>query len=294
MLFEQVINGLVVGSMYALIAVGFCLIFGVLDKLNFAHSEVFMFAGFLLAAGIAAKLPLLASVALAVLISGALGWVVQMTSFRRLSGEDAHIASALSSLAVGLILVDVAQKLWGGEPISIEVPAILKSSGFYLFGLLVTWIRVWIIAAALSLMVLLHLLLTYTKIGRSMRATADSVQAAELLGINVGNVTRNTFIVASGLAGVAGLLFALRSGFVSTEMGFSVGLKAIAIMAIGGLGNLQGAVLASLLVGVMEALAFHFNFGRIADVLVWFLMIVVLIFRPTGLFGASMSREVRA
>lgn len=280
--------------MYALVAVGFCLIFGVLDKLNFAHPEIFMFAGFLLAAGTAAKLPLLAGTALAILISGVLGWVVQLASFRRLSGEDAHIASALSSLAMGLVLVDIAHKLWGGEPMAIEVPALLKSHGLDLFGVLVAWIKILIVAIALGLMAALHLLLTHTRTGRNMRATADSVQAAELLGINVSKVTRNTFIVASALAGVAGVLFALRGGYVSTEMGFSIGLKAIAIMAIGGLGNLQGAVLASLIVGVMEALAFHLNLGRIADVLVWFLMMAVLILRPKGLFGTSLNREVRA
>src|SRR5690606_23014450 len=118
------------------------------------------------------------------------------------------------------------------------------------------------------LMAILHYLLTHTRTGRNMRATADSTQSAELLGIDVRKVTRNTFIIASALAGVAGVLFALRSGFVSAEIGFGIGLKAIAIMAIGGLGNLKGAVVASFIVGVMEALAFHFNFGRIADVLV--------------------------
>lgn len=280
--------------MYALIAVGFCLVFGILDKLNFAHSEIFMFAGFVFAASWTAQLSVLAALAAAVMVSGLLGWVIQLTSFRRLSGEDAHIVSALSSLAMGLILVDITHKLWGGEPIAITVPALLKSSGVSVFGILITWIKLIIIAVSLLLMATLHIILIRTRVGRQMRATADSVQAAELLGVNVRGVTRNTFIISSALAGVAGVLFALRSGFVTTEMGFSIGLKAIAIMAIGGLGNLYGAILAALVVGLMEALAFHFNFGRIADVLVWFLMMAVLIIRPSGLFGSARNQGQRA
>lgn len=133
-----------------------------------------------------------------------------------------------------------------------------------------------------------------TKLGRSIRAVAESPTKAALFGINVTRVNQIVFFIASALAGIAGIALAFRAGYASTDVGFTFGLKALAIMAIGGMGDLRGAMLGGLMIGVVEALAFQWGLGQLVDVVVWLFMIGVLLLRPTGLFGMSAMRETRA
>jgi branched-chain amino acid transport system permease protein len=294
-LLEQLLNGLVVGSMYALVALGFSLVFGVLNKLNFAHSELFMFAGYLAIALLALGLPLLVAGVLACVVIGAAGLAVELVSFRKFTARDAHVTAALSSLAVGLVIIDAAQKIWGTEPLALPGSAALRTAGFKLGDIGVSWLKLATLALTLVLMLALHWLITRTRTGRNIRATADSPEAAQLLGIDVRRVNQQTFVIASVLAAAAGIMLVLRTGYATTEVGFSLGLKALAILAIGGMGELRGAVIGGLLVGVLESLAFHFGFGRLADIAVWILMIGVLLVRPGGLFaGSGLHKEARA
>jgi branched-chain amino acid transport system permease protein len=230
----------------------------------------------------------------AFVIAGLLGLVVELVSFRIFTGQDAQITAALSSLAAGLVMVDLVQKVWGGEPVPMPMPTAFRTAGITVAGMTIAWVKIAILAFTVALMVALHHLVTRTRIGRNIRAVADSPNAAALLGIDVRRVNQQTFFIASALAGVAGLMLAFRTGIVSSDIGFTFGLKALAIMAIGGMGDLRGAVLGGLLVGLVEALAFHFGFGKIADSAVWLLMIFVLLARPAGLFGSAAGREVRA
>ena len=295
MLLEQILNGLVVGSMYALVALGFCLVFGVLNKLNFAHSELFMFAGYLAIALLALGVPLVVAGFLACLVIGASGLLVELVSFRKFTARDAHVTAALSSLALGLVIIDAAQKIWGTEPLALPGSAVLRTAGFRIGDIGVSWLKLGTLAFTLVLMLVLHWLITRTRMGRNIRATADSPEAAQLLGINVKRVNQQTFVIASVLAAAAGLMLVLRTGYATTEVGFALGLKALAILAIGGMGELRGAVIGGLLVGVLESLAFHFGFGRLADIAVWVLMIGVLLVRPGGLFaGSGLHKEARA
>ncbi|MEY2618221.1 MAG: hypothetical protein RL522_1223 [Pseudomonadota bacterium] len=295
MLLEQLLNGLVVGSMYALIALGFCLVFGVLNKLNFAHSELFMLGGFLLIALTALGIPLAVAALLVCVLTGILGLAVEVVSFRKFTGKDAHVTAALSSLAFGLVLIDATQKLWGTEPVQVPISASLRTAGVTVGDLSISWLKLGTLAFTVLLMVGLHGLITRTRIGRNIRATADSPEAAQLLGIHVRRVNQITFFLASVLAALAGIMLVLRTGYATTEVGFSLGLKALAILAIGGMGELRGAVVGGVLVGLLEALAFHFGLGRLADVAVWVLMIAVLMVRPNGLFGSGgLHKEARA
>ncbi|MGE0736405.1 MAG: branched-chain amino acid ABC transporter permease [Alphaproteobacteria bacterium] len=294
MLAEQIFNGIVLGGMYALIAVGYALVFGVLDKLNFAHSEVFMLGGFAAIVTAAMGAPLWASLVLAIVVCGALGLLIEIVSFRKFVSADAQITAALSSLALGLIFIDLVQKQVGTDPVAVPISTELRTAGFQLFGVQVIYVKLAILVVSLAVMIALHQLVMRTRIGRNIRAVAGAPQAARLLGIDVRRVNQQVFFIASAMAGIAGLMLALRTGFAPSDIGFTFGLKALAIMAIGGMGDLRGAVLGGLLVGVLEGIAGHLGLDHVADVAVWVLMILVLLVRPAGLFSRGQMPEPRA
>ena len=294
MLAEQIVNGIVLGSMYALVALGYTLVFGVLDKLNFALSELFMLGGFIVLAGVGMGAPLWVAALAVLVICGLLGLVVEFVSFRKFTSADAQVTAALSSLAVGLIIIDLVQKTWGGEPVSVPVPLAWRTASVEVFGLQIQVVKLAILAITLVLMLVLHWLISRTAMGRNIRAVAESPTFAQLLGIDVKRVNQQTFFIASALAGAGGLMFSLRTGIASSDIGFTFGLKALAIMAIGGMGDLRGAVLGGILVGVVESLAIQYGLGKLGEIIVWGLMILVLLARPGGLFGATHSSEQRA
>jgi branched-chain amino acid transport system permease protein len=293
MLLGQILNGLVSGAMYALVAIGFTLMIGVLDKLNFAHPEVFMAGGFVGVASLGA-LGLGWAFALALLIGGLLGLLTEFAAFRRFPGGDARITAALSSLALGLIVVDLVQKVWGTEPVQLPPHGGWLSESFSVGTVRFLNIQLLVLAVTVSLMVGLHFLVNRTRIGRQIRAVAESPANAALLGINVLRVKQAVFFLSSALAAVAGLMLALRSDTASSDIGLTFGLKAMAVMAIGGMGDMRGAVIAALGIGVLEALMFHFGLGRLGEMTVWLTMIVVLLLRPGGIFsGGHHAQEQR-
>jgi len=294
MLAEQLINGLVLGAMYALIAIGYSLVFGVLDKLTFAHSEIFMVGGYVGVATAALGMPVWWAIPFAIVIAGILGLIVEYVSFRKFNTPDGHITAALSSFAVGIVMIDLVQKVWGTDPVDLDIPRSIYTAGITAWGIRLAWIKLAILGTTLAIMVGLQLMIMKSRIGRNIRAVAESGTASALLGIDVKRVTQQTFFIASALAAVAGLMLALRGGFADSNVGLGFALKALAIMAIGGMGDVRGAMLGGLAIGVLEALAFQFDLGKFSEVLVWGLMIAVLLVRPTGLFGRATARELRA
>lgn len=294
MLGGQLVNGIVSGAMYALVAIGFSLIIGVLDKLNFAHPEVLMFGGFVGVLTVT-TMPLGWAVAAAFLVGGFLGVLTEFVAFRRFQSADAKITAALASMALGLIMTDLVQKVWGTEPIPVRVPSGWLADGFSVGNVRFVNLQLVVLAVAFALMAALHLLLDRARIGRQIRAVAESASSAALLGVNVRRVTQSVFFISSALASEAGLLLALRSGSASSDIGLTFGLKALAIMAIGGLGDLRGAMVGGLLIGVLEALMYYLGWGRLVEMTVWLAMIAVLLLRPGGLFGGGLhAREQRA
>ena len=294
MLAEQIVNGVVLGSMYALIAQGYTLVFGVLDKLNFAHGEIFMLGGFICVASIALGASLPIAILVTAIIAGLLGLVVEFIGFRKFQSPDAHLTAALSSFAIGLVIIDLSQKIWGAESVAVTLPGTLQTAAVSIGGLRIVMLRLAILVISLLLMLALYVVVTRSSLGRRIRAVAESPTKAALFGINVTRINQQVFFVASMMAGLAGLALALRTGYASSDVGFTFGLKALAIMAIGGMGDLRGALIGGLIIGVLEALAFHWGLGQLADVFVWLLMIVILLMRPSGLFGTLISKEVRA
>lgn len=294
MIAGQIINGLVMGTMYALVALGFTLVLGVLHRLNLAHGDIFVLGGFVGLGALNWGMPVWMTIPIAVVVGGAAGIAVEQVCFRRLKTHDAEMAAALSSVAFGIVVLDIVHKIWGTEPIALDEASLGPVSVIDIFGVRFTSIQVVIVAITIALMIGLHLLVSRTRLGRNIRALADNPQSASLLGISVVAVTRQVFVISSALGCVAGLLLTLRLDTASSDLGFGFSLKALAVMAIGGLGDLRGAVLGGLLIGVIEALAAQFGFDRFADLTVWVCMVAFLVFRPQGLFGSSSGAETRA
>lgn len=294
MLLDQLVNGLVSGGVYALVALGYTLVFGVLDRLNFAHGEVFMFGGYsgLLALSIGGDLP--AAFASAIVVSATMGLAVERISFRKSHSRDAQITAALSSLLVGLLIVELTYKLWGTEPRNLGISPVIFSAGTSFFGIQIAYVKIVILGVALALMCALIVLIEHTRLGRNIRAVSEAPDWARLMGVNVTRVTQATFVIASILAGVAGLMLACKTGVVVSDIGLTYGLKALAVMAIGGLGDVRGAVGAGMLIGIAEALTYEIGLGRLGEITVWAVMILILLVRPTGLLGRGNVAGVRA
>ena len=291
---QQILNGLIIGSMYALVAIGFTLVLGVLDRLNFAHTEIFMFGGFVGLVVIQGGGPLWLTLPVAFAVCGGLGLVVELVCFRRIEG-DARITAALSSVAAGLIIDDLLQKVYGTDPPSLPLPGYITDAGVRLLDTHLAYLDLLIVGVTLALMVALQIYVARTRTGRAIRAVADSHTAAALLGINVRRVTQQVFFLSAALAGVAGVLYAFRTDIANLQAGLTFGLKALAVMAIGGMGDVRGAVIGGLAVGVLEGLAFYWGLGGYSDLVVWIAMILVLLVRPAGLFGGGVHmREQRA
>lgn len=292
MLAGQIVNGIVSGAMYALVAIGFTLVIGVLDRLNFAHPEAFMFGGFAGLIALSAG-PIWWAFPIAFVLGGLFGLLTELVSFRRLKSEDAKIAASLSSFSVGLILLDLVQKVWGTEPVGLTLTGPVFTEGFAIGGVHFRYVQPLILAVTLVLMGGLHLLIQNSSVGRQIRAVAEAPVAASLLGIDVKRVTQTVFFVSSALAAVAGLLLTLRTAIASSDVGLTFGLKAIAIMAIGGMGDVRGAVIAGIGIGVLEALTFKFGLGRLGEVTVWVAMLAVLLWRRGGLFSGGLHSGER-
>ena len=295
MLLDQVINGLVSGGLYALIALGYTLVFGVLDKLNFAHSDVFMFGGYVGVIALAAGGGNLAvATVVVVVVTALMGLAVEFISFRKFRSPDAQVTAALSSLLVGLLIVELTQRMWGTDGRALDIPAAVYTAGTRILGVQIAYVKLAILAFALVLMAGLLIVIERTRLGRNIRAVSESPDAAQLMGIDVTRVTQITFAIASALAGVSGLMLACKTGVAASDIGLTFGLKAMAVMAIGGMGDLRGAMAAGLLVGLAEGLTYEVGLGRVGEMTVWVLMILVLLVRPSGLFGGGRGRSVRA
>lgn len=281
---QQLVNGLALGSMYALVALGYALVLGVLRRLNLAHGEVFMLGAFVGAAALVAGLPLPLALLGAAVGAALLGLIVERLCFRP-APPDQELTPAISSVALGLVMVDLAIKQWGSEPYSLSGG--LSGPAFSLGTVQVSQTQLLIVGLALGLAFALDRTVHATAFGRRMRAVAESSINASLVGIDTRRVVMVTFAVSGALAGIAGLLLVLRTGVASPTVGLGFGIKALAVMAIGGLGNLRGCVLAGLLVGLLEAMSLQVGLSSYSDLVVWAVLVGILVFRPGGLFGSA-------
>jgi branched-chain amino acid transport system permease protein len=284
---QQLVNGLMLGGAYALVAIGYTLIFGVLNLLHLAHGEVFMVGAYVgLALALAGFSPWVV-LAGAMLGAATLGVLVERVAFRPVRNRGSHVTPLITTIAVGLVLQHVVVKIFGAEPVAFPAP--FAAAAMTIGPVTLTTLQLLILGTSLALMALLELVLRATPTGMAIRATAENQTVAGLMGINVSLAIVATFAIASALAGAAGVLLAWNFTGLSPFFGVKVGLKGLAIMLLGGLGNVTGAMLGGLIVGVVEVMSVAYLASSYRDAFAFAVMILILLVRPTGLLGARLQ-----
>jgi branched-chain amino acid transport system permease protein len=297
---QQIVNGVTLGSIYALVALGYTMVYGIIGLINFAHGDVVMVGALtaftvitgLLEAG--TGLPVGAVVALglaaAILVCTTLAFGIERVAYRPLR-RAARLAPLITAIGVSIVLQNTAMMIWGRN--YLRFPELWESRRFVVAGASITSIQIAIVLVAVAVMALLLLMVHNTKLGTAMRATAQNPEVAGLMGININTAISLAFVVGAALAAVAGVMVMSYYQVAHYHMGFILGLKAFTAAVLGGIGNLGGAMLGGLLLGVVEALGagyigdltFGFFGSNYQDVFAFFVLILVLIFRPSGLLG---------
>ena len=283
MIYQQLVNGLMLGASYALVAIGYTLIFGVLNLLYFAQGEVFMvgaFVGLYLVIGAGANI--YGAILGAMVICGALGAVAVFVAVRPVA-KDRPLAPLISTIGLTIILQNLAVYIFGGQQMAF--PETMEQRLYRLGPVTVSSAQLFILTVAIALMVLLWLFIARTKLGRAIRATAENHETAALLGVDVDRVVLITFIIGSGIAGVAGVLDGIKNSNISPFMGLGAAVKGLIVMLLGGLGNVPGAMVAGLLLGMIEILSAAYIGTAERDLFSFLILILILLWRPTGLFG---------
>jgi branched-chain amino acid transport system permease protein len=304
---QQLINGLVLGSVYALVALGYTMVYGILELINFAHGEVTMIGAMVALTVIGAlvganvDLPGVVIVTMGVLVAipacMLLGFTIERVAYRPLRHAP-RLAPLITAIGVSILLQNVAMIIWGRQ--YVKFPPILSSESHQIGGATISDLQIFILVLSLLIMAGLVTLVQKTKLGRAMRATAQSPQVASLMGVNVNTVISLTFIIGSALAAVAGVMVAAYYGLAHYYMGFMLGLKAFTAAVLGGIGNIAGAMLGGLLLGVIESLGAGyigdltggFMGSHYQDVFAFFVLILVLVLRPAGLLGEQVGERV--
>ena len=301
---QLLVNGLVLGSIYALVALGYTMVYGILELINFAHGEVTMIGAMIglavigLFSDVAVPGLIVVGIGLAtaILACAALGALIERIAYRPLR-QAPRLAALITAIGVSIVLQNLAMIIWGRQYIAF--PPILPSASYEFFGATVTALQMAIVAIAGLAMASLYWLVQKTRLGRAMRATAQSPETAGLMGVNINKIISTTFILGSGLAAIAGVMVSAYYGIAHYYMGFLLGLKAFTAAVLGGIGSIPGAMAGGLLLGMIES----FGAGYIGpltggilgshyqDVFAFFILILVLTFRPSGLFGQKNERD---
>lgn len=303
---QQLINGLVLGAIYALVALGYTMVYGILGLINFAHGEVVMIGAMvalsviqlLLGSGVALPGPLIVALGLLVAIPTCmlLGFSIERVAYRPLRNAP-RLTPLITAIGMSILLQNVAMIIWGRQYISF--PALIPATPHQVGGATITDLQIFIVLLAAAIMAGLLYLVHRTRLGRAMRATSQNPEIAGLMGVNINTVISITFVIGSALAAVAGVMVSAYYGIGHYFMGFTLGLKAFTAAVLGGIGNIGGAMLGGLLLGVIESLGAGyigpltggFLGSHYQDVFAFLVLILVLVFRPSGLLGERVAER---
>lgn len=293
-LLAQVLNGLQLGLVYALIAVGYTMIYGILKLINFAHGDVFMVGAFLAYFGFTAwHLPWPVAILVAMAVCSLLGMGIERLAYRPLRVKGApKIAALITAIGVSFFIEYFTSLNFVFGPDYRLVPRVLPDQRWQLGGIAITNVQVLVLATVLVLVALLQYIVYRTKIGKAMRAVSQDADAARLMGIDVDRVIAFTFALGSALAAAAGALFAMAYPQVHPFMGIMPGLKAFTAAVLGGIGSLPGALLGGLIMGQVEVLTAAYITTDFRDAIAFSILILVLLFRPSGLLGKTEPEKV--
>jgi branched-chain amino acid transport system permease protein len=299
---QQFANAMTLGSIYALVALGYTMVYGIIELINFAHGDIFMVGAFLamwimtvpLGLTNAIKEPLtligvlVIVLAVTMVVMGLAGVFIERFAYRPLRRAP-RLAPLITAIGVSFILQNIVYVLFGGSPRN--VPQVFPLDRFDILGGKVSYLAVFMVVVALFLMVALQLFVSRTRLGRAMRSTAQDREAAELMGVDINQTIAITFFLAAALAGSAGVIQGLYLGSIQFNLGFFAGLKAFTAAVLGGIGNTVGAALGGFIIAFIEVGATAAGFSRWSEVAVFTVLILVLVFRPAGLLGQQIGER---
>jgi branched-chain amino acid transport system permease protein len=300
MLLQQILNGLTIGSVYAVIALGYTMVYGILELINFAHGEVYMLGAYLgiiflalfAAAGLMASHPALSvllAVILSVLFCSAYGLTIEKVAYKPLRTAP-RLSPLISAIGVSLFLQNYVMITQGAT--DQVFPHRFGQEHLSIFSAQVTYLQASIIAVSGLLMVLLHLFVRKTRLGKAMRATAQDKTMAALVGIDIDRIISVTFIIGAALAAVAGVMIASYYGVVNYFIGYIAGIKAFTAAVLGGIGSIQGAMLGGIILGLVEGLGAAYISSEYKDAFAFVILIVILLIRPAGILGRNSEEKV--
>ncbi len=299
---QQIINGLVLGSMYALVALGYTMVYGIINLINFAHGEVLMVGALtswtivtaLAGSGLPGWAIMLISLVAAIVVCSVLNFSIEKIAYRPLRNAP-RLAPLITAMGMSLLLQTLAMIIW--KPTIKSYPILLPTEPINVFGAVINTVQIIILVTTAVVLAGLMYLVNYTKLGRAMRATAENPRVAGLMGVRPDMVISATFIIGAALAAIAGVMWAANYGSASHTMGFLPGLKAFTAAVFGGIGNLAGAMVGGVLLGVIEALGSGY-IGALTggvlgshyqDIFAFIVLILVLTLRPAGLLGERVA-----
>lgn len=300
MFLQQLINGITLGSIYALIALGYSMVYGILQLINFAHGEIYMlgaylgiiFFAFFTAIGFTAynlPLALLLTVILSVLFCAGYGFTIEKIAYKPLRNAS-RLSPLISAIGVSIFLQNYVMLTQGAT--DKVFPHIFGAAGFQFMSMRLTYLQLFIILTSVLLMIVLRFFVRKTTVGIAMRAVSQDKTMAALLGININTIISVTFIIGSGLAAVAGLMVAMYYGLVNYSIGYIVGIKAFTAAVLGGIGSIRGAMFGGILLGLVESLGASYISSEYKDAYAFIILIIILLMKPGGLFGKAELEKV--
>lgn len=291
LILSQFINGLQLGSIYALVALGYSMVYGIIMLLNFAHGDVIMIGGYIALLTIAAGIHPALAVLLTIIGCVALSVVIEEVAYRPLRSAP-RISLLITAIGVSLLLQNLAQLIWTANTRSFPATKIIPSVTYQLGALSISLSAIVTIVVSVVSMVALTFLVQKTRMGKAMRAVSEDTGAAQLMGININNTITFTFAIGSALAGIGAVLYCCRYPIVNPTIGSLLGLKAFVAAVLGGIGSIPGAMIGGLAIGFAEVIVTAIGLSDWTDAVVFAVLIVVLLVRPTGFLGRSMTEKV--
>lgn len=287
---QQLINGLSLGSIYALLALGYTMIYGIIKIIHFAHGDVYMLGAFFGYYTINVwHFNFIMALFGSMIFCALVGMLIEFVAYRPLR-HSSRIAVLITAIGVSYFLENGMSVLFSGD--TRDFPQVIKQVNYEWFGIRVTNIQLLIFATTIILMIILQLIVKKTKMGRAMRAAAADPVAAELMGININGTISFVFAISSAMAGAAGVLIGLYYNSIEPTMGLTPGIKAFVAAVVGGVGSIPGAAVGAVIIGCLESLMQAIGFSAFKDAAVYVVLIIVLLFLPAGLFGNKQPEKV--
>jgi len=304
---QYLFNGLMLGCLYALIAVGYTMVYGIIELINFAFGELFMFGAYITIMMMVTQITIFGhevsmpglnffiAVPIAMAIVAIMGVVIERLAYRPLRNAP-RLAALISAIGVSILLQNVAQAVFGSQQVPFPtIPIFTTPEGhaksFEMGGAILTYFQVFVVGVTVIAMIALNLFVNRTKMGRAMRASAQDKRTSALMGVNVNRVIMITFLIGSAMGALGGALYGSVYHFAAPQMGFAPGLKAFIAAVLGGIGNIPGAFLGGVLLGIIESFGAAYVSSRYQSAFAFVVLILLLSFKPTGLLGSTISQK---